>query len=198
MWSVTSRQNRTIFEEGDTNMLLEAYVMSSHISNLIYLFIMFFISYHHVLKSIWLEGKRNRRVDHLIHTVVIQYFPHLEIRHKRQERGMEGADLAETQRRQILTRAPETPLENIQKNDDLHFDVQSSNSNKIYKVNLGTTSYDCSDFPRIRMCTHIAAVRHFFWGAELGPHALVNTGAAHSPVPRDDRLPPPAAAAVDS
>src|SRR5216684_4641090 len=39
MWSMMSCQNHTIFEEGDTNMLLEAYVMSSHISNLIYLFI---------------------------------------------------------------------------------------------------------------------------------------------------------------
>src|SRR5258707_15387394 len=189
MWSAMSYQNHTIFEEGDTNMLLEAYVMSSHISNLIYLFIMFFISYHHVLKSIWLEGKRNRRVDHLMHTQKIQSLPHLEIRHKRQERGMEGADLAETQRRQILTRAPETPLENIRKNDDLHFDVQSSNSNKIYKVNLGTTSCDCSDFPRIRMCKHIAAVVHFFWGAELGPQALVNMCASSSPGPHDSTIP---------
>src|SRR5260370_15518702 len=147
-------------------MLLEAYVMSSHISNLIYLFIMFLISYHHVLKSIWLEGKRNRRVDHLIHTVVIQYFPHLEIRLKRQERGMEGAHLAETRHRQILTRAPKTPLENIRKNDDLHFDVQSSNSNKIYKVNLGTTSCDCRDFPRIRIGKHIAAVVPVLWRAD--------------------------------
>jgi len=177
MWSAASCQNCTIFEEGDTNMLLEAYVMSSHISNLIYLFIMFFISYHHVLKSIWLEGKRNRRVDHLIHTLVIQYLPHLEIRHKRQERGMEGADLAEMRRRQILTHAPETPLENIRKNDDLHFDVQSSNSNKIYKVNLGTTSCACSDFPHICMCKHIVAFVHLFFGADLRPQALVFFGA---------------------
>jgi MULE transposase domain len=28
MWSATSRQNRTVFEEGDTNMLLEAYVIT--------------------------------------------------------------------------------------------------------------------------------------------------------------------------
>ena len=29
MWSAMSRQNRTIFEEGDTNMLLESYVISN-------------------------------------------------------------------------------------------------------------------------------------------------------------------------
>ncbi len=28
MWSAVSRQNRTIFEEGDTNMLLEVYVIT--------------------------------------------------------------------------------------------------------------------------------------------------------------------------
>ena len=66
-----------------------------------------------MLKSIWLEGKRNRRMDHLIHTLVTQYLPHMEIRHKWQERGMEGANLAETHCRQILMRAPETPVEKI-------------------------------------------------------------------------------------
>jgi len=29
MWSAMSHQNRTIFEEGDTNMLLESYVISN-------------------------------------------------------------------------------------------------------------------------------------------------------------------------
>jgi hypothetical protein len=31
MWSGVFRQNHTIFEEGDTNMLLEAYVQRSHL-----------------------------------------------------------------------------------------------------------------------------------------------------------------------
>jgi hypothetical protein len=31
MWSAVSRQNRTIFEEGDTNMLLESYVITHFI-----------------------------------------------------------------------------------------------------------------------------------------------------------------------
>src|SRR5258708_5734202 len=111
---------------------------------------------------------------------------------------MEGANLAKTRRRQILMCIPATPLENIQKNDDLHFDVQSSNSNKFYKVNLGTTSYDCSDFPRIRMCKHIAAVVHFFGGADLGPQALVNMGASSSPVQRDGSVPHMDDSAIDS
>jgi len=76
-----------------------------------------------VLKSIWLEGKRNRRVDHLIHTLVMEFLPEVEIRHKRQMLGMEGLNLAEKRRRQIQTRAPETPLSKIEKIDDLHFKV---------------------------------------------------------------------------
>jgi hypothetical protein len=48
-----------------------------------------------VLKSIWLEGKRNQRVDHLIHTLVMEFLPDLEICHKQQMLGMEGLNLAE-------------------------------------------------------------------------------------------------------
>src|SRR5258708_4322989 len=137
------------------------------------------------MKCIWLDGKRNRRVDHLIHTLVTQYLPHMEICHKRQERGMEGANLAETRHRQILMHAPETPVEKIRKNDNLHFDVQSSNSNIIYQVNLGTTTCSCSDFPHVRLCKHIAAVLHFFWRADPGPPPPVNTGTSSLPVQRD-------------
>jgi hypothetical protein len=136
-----------------------------------------------VLKSIWLEGKRNRRVDHLIHTLVMEFLPEVEIRHKRQMLGMEGLNLAEKRRRQIQTRAPETPLSKIEKIDDLHFEVQSSSSNKHYQINLDTTTCNCSDFPRIRLCKHIAAVVHFFGGAELGPQPPVNASASKSVAP---------------
>src|SRR5260370_40190047 len=114
----------------------------------------------------------------------------MEIRHKRQERGMEGANLAETRRRQILMRAPETPVEKIRKNDDLHFDVQSSNSNIIYQVNLGTTTCSCSDFPRVRLCKHIAAVLHFFGGGDPRPQTPVNPGASIFPGQPDGSTPP--------
>ncbi len=122
-----------------------------------------------MLKSIWLEGKRNRRVDHLIHTLVNEYLPDLEFRHKRQALGMEGLNLAEKRRRQILRRAPETPVEKILKIDDSHFEVQSSNSNKLYQIDLGTKTCNCIDFPRVHLCKHIAAVAHFFGGADLVP-----------------------------
>ena len=98
---------------------------------------------------------------------------------------MEGANLAKTRCQQILMCTPKTPVEKIRKNDNLHFDVQSSNSNIIYQVNLGTTTCSCSDFPRVRLCKHIAAVLHFFGGADPGPQPPVNAGASSSPVQRD-------------
>jgi hypothetical protein len=108
-------------------------------------------------------------MDHLIHMLVKEYLPDLEHRHKRQTLGMEGLNLAEKRRRQILMRAPETPVEKIKKIDDLHFEVQSSRSLECYQIDLSTMICNCKDFPNISLCKHIAAVVHFFGGADLGP-----------------------------
>ena len=108
-------------------------------------------------------------MDHLIHMLVKEFLPDIEHHHKRQTLGMEGPNLAEKRRREILTRAPETPVEKIKKIDDLHFEVQSSNSLKYYQVDLSTITCTCNDFPNIRLCKHIAAIVHFFGGADLGP-----------------------------
>src|ERR1700733_1105347 len=108
-------------------------------------------------------------MDHLIHLLVKEYLPEIEHSHKRQTLGMEGPNLAEERRQQILSRAPETPLAKIKKIDDLHFEVQSSNSSKSYRINLDTKTCNCFDFPNISLCKHIAAIVHFFGGADLGP-----------------------------
>ncbi|KAH8980321.1 hypothetical protein EDB92DRAFT_1777684, partial [Lactarius akahatsu] len=85
LWSGASRQNRTIFQEGDTNMLIEAY--------------------HHVLKSKWLDGKRNRHADHLIHVLINDMLPNYIARCDSQEKGFQGPDLANKRRKEILARA---------------------------------------------------------------------------------------------
>ncbi len=105
------------------------------------------LRYHHVLKSIWLDGKRNQHMDHLVHTLVVEFILDLEMCHKRQELGMNGGDLAEKCHQLILRHAPETPLTQIRKIDDLHFEVQSSNSSNLYQINLVTTTCSCNDFP---------------------------------------------------
>jgi hypothetical protein len=68
-----------------------------------------------VLKSIWLEGKRNQHIDHLIHTLVMEFLPDLEFCHKWQTLGMEGPNLAEKHHQQILMHTPETPLTKIER-----------------------------------------------------------------------------------
>ena len=113
-------------------------------------------------------------MNHLIHMLVKEFLPDVEHRHKRQVLGMEGPNLAKECRRQILRRAPETPLENIKKIDDTHFEVQSSNSKSYYQTDLSTISCDCKDFPSISLCKHIATIIHFFGGPDLRPQSPGN------------------------
>jgi hypothetical protein len=91
---------------------------------------------------------------------------------------MHSEDLAEQCCQQILRCAPKTPLTQIRKIDDLHFKVQSSNSNKFYNIDLVTTTCSCSDFPCIQLCKHIVAMVHFSGEANLGPQPLDNVGSA--------------------
>ncbi|KAH9000048.1 hypothetical protein EDB92DRAFT_1756184, partial [Lactarius akahatsu] len=81
LWAGIARKNRTIFQEGDTNMLIEVY--------------------HHVLKSKWLEGKRNCHVDYLIHRLVILMLLDYESKHNCWEKGFEGPDLAKKRHAEI-------------------------------------------------------------------------------------------------
>jgi len=63
--------------------------------------------------------------------------------------------------------------------------VQSSDSLKVYNIDLVTKVCNCSDFPRIRLCKHLAAVDHFFGGADLGPQPPDNTSDDKSPAQQD-------------
>ncbi|KAJ7102622.1 hypothetical protein B0H15DRAFT_762019, partial [Mycena belliarum] len=81
LWSGVYRQDRTIFELSDTNMLVEAW--------------------HHVLKSKHLQGKRGRRVDNLIHTLINVALPHYIAGHRAQEFGFQGPDLEVRERIEI-------------------------------------------------------------------------------------------------
>ena len=150
-----------------------------------------------MLKDYHLDGKRNRRVDHLIHTLVNEMLPTYEDHHKRQKLGMQGPNLAEKRWKDILARAPETPLERIKEIAESRFEVQSTSSEKLYEVNLLTYTCTCLNFPHIKLCKHVAAVVHFFGGdlkvAELGPPAPVNASASElepdvpkSPAQEDD------------
>jgi hypothetical protein len=92
--------------------------------------------------------------------------------------GMQGANLAEKRRKEILARAPKIPLEQIKEIDQSHFEVQSTSSENTYEVNLLTYACMCSNFPCIQLCKHIAATMHFFFGGGVGPWAPVNESAS--------------------
>ncbi|KAJ7113249.1 hypothetical protein C8R43DRAFT_832977, partial [Mycena crocata] len=82
MWSGMYRTERSLFEACDTNMLLEAW--------------------HHVLKWKFLEGKRNRRVDHLLDVLVNRVVPYHALKQRRQNNGFEGDDIEVKKRQDIL------------------------------------------------------------------------------------------------
>ncbi|KAJ7175419.1 hypothetical protein C8R46DRAFT_890736, partial [Mycena filopes] len=73
MWAGVHRTGRNIFEACDTNMLVEAW--------------------HHVLKGKFLHGKRNRRLDHLLSTLLNEVLPYYALKQRRQAIGFEGPDI---------------------------------------------------------------------------------------------------------
>lgn len=93
MWSAVHRVDRDIFEEGDTNMLVEAW--------------------HHVLKGKFLDGKRNRRLDTLVCILHDDVIRHYKLRYHRQLHGFEGPDLEAQERIQVAERAREIAREDV-------------------------------------------------------------------------------------
>ncbi|KAJ7806692.1 hypothetical protein B0H14DRAFT_2227243, partial [Mycena olivaceomarginata] len=82
MWSAIYRTPRSIFEDCDTNMPIEAW--------------------HHVLKDKFLEGKRNRRLDHLLNTLLHAVLPYYSQKQRRQDLGLEGPDAEVLKRQDIV------------------------------------------------------------------------------------------------
>ena len=70
-------------------------------------------SWHHLLKGNFMQGKRNRHLDHLIHILIDQAVPYFIQRHRRQENGFEGPDLEVKKRIEIEAHAKSIPLQHI-------------------------------------------------------------------------------------
>ncbi|KAF8956366.1 hypothetical protein BDZ97DRAFT_1645896, partial [Flammula alnicola] len=73
MWAAVYRKGRTVYELSDTNMLIEAW--------------------HHVFKGKFLEGRRSRRMDHLVYVLVEQVVEYYGTKGRRQINGFEGPNL---------------------------------------------------------------------------------------------------------
>ncbi|KAJ7079163.1 hypothetical protein B0H15DRAFT_788251 [Mycena belliarum] len=143
MWSAIYRTPRSILEACDTNMLIEAW--------------------HHVLKFKFLLGKRNRRLDHLLNTLVNGVLPYYALKQRRQELGFEGPDIEIKKRQDIIKRSKVYVKEDIQHIDDSRYLVPSqSDPSKLYDVDIETYTCNCLDYPLICYCKHLCAVQELF------------------------------------
>ncbi|KAJ7779485.1 hypothetical protein DFH07DRAFT_730176, partial [Mycena maculata] len=85
MWSAVYRTPRSMLEDCDTNMLIEAW--------------------HSVLKCKFFHGKRNRRLDHLLYILLHGVLPYYALKQRRQDLGFEGPDMEVKKRREIVQRS---------------------------------------------------------------------------------------------
>lgn len=93
MWSAVYRVGRSIFEDCDTNMLIEAW--------------------HHVLKGKFLCGKRNRRADHLIHCLIEEVVPYYRAKKRDEDHGFAGGNLEMNRRKEITVRAQDITVKDV-------------------------------------------------------------------------------------
>src|SRR5258708_4652662 len=120
--------------------------------------------WHHLLKGNFMEGKRNRRLDHLIYILVDQAIPYFVQRHHRQEAGFEGPDLEVKRRLKIEEHAQSIPSTQITQDIDQGvFFVQLQSKPQVqYQIDLNAYDCDCIDFPAICFCKHICAIQYHF------------------------------------
>jgi hypothetical protein len=88
---------------------------------------------------------------------------HYEPRHRAQQIGFEGPDLAEKHRCAVLASAKTISLDLIRCVGDTQFRVASqSNLGRCYLVDIQRLICDCPDFPRVRFCKHLCAVKIWY------------------------------------
>jgi len=154
-WSMIGRKHQSIFEEGNTNMLVKAYVvylLSKKIK-------LINLRYHHVLKTHCLGSKRNRHVDYIIQALVLDFLPEIQTQLSRQAIKLEGPNLEAAHHKQILRITRNISPDSIHQIGDAKFFVASESCpGHHYTINLNQLNCDCYDFPRIWHCKHIAAI----------------------------------------
>lgn len=125
-------------------------------------------SYHHVLKTMWLDGKHNRHADRLVYTLLVDMHPYYETRCRSQELGFSSLNLAQKRCKEILMKNLEINADSIRALGDNCYYVQSATvPSHNYVVDLSKLSCDCPDWPRIKLCKHVSSVAHFFGSGNL-------------------------------
>ncbi|KAJ7331448.1 hypothetical protein DFH08DRAFT_651061, partial [Mycena albidolilacea] len=155
-----------IFEMCDTNKLVEAW--------------------HHFLKGKFLQGKRNRRIDHLLHILVEQVLLYYSLKQRRQDLGFEGPDVEVKKRQDIKRRSQVYVKDDIKQVKDTKYLVPSQSSpSKLYEVDINTYTCNYLNFPLIAYCKHICAVQRLFDEAsdQAAATSQVPDPSAPSPTP---------------
>ncbi|KAJ7818247.1 hypothetical protein B0H13DRAFT_1922384 [Mycena leptocephala] len=119
--------------------------------------------WHHVLNGKFFHGKRNRRLDHLLSTLLTEVLPYYALKQRRQELGFEGPDIEVKKRQDITKRSKVYRKENIQQITHNKFIVPSkSDPTKVYEVDIDTYTCTCLDYPLISYCKHLCVVQALF------------------------------------
>ena len=87
-----------------------------------------------MLKSHWLDGKRQRWIDHVIVMLVMGMVTYYENRHNHQIVGLNRKDLVAERQEEILECAADIPSDSIQRFDHTHFYVTSRSWPGLYHV----------------------------------------------------------------
>ena len=112
-----------------------------------------------MLKSHWLDGKCQHRIDHVIVTLVNGMVSYYKNRHKHQIVSLNGKDLVMECQEEILECSADIPSDSIQRLDHTQYRIASKSCPGLYHtVELHRSTCECEDFPRIQFCRHIAAI----------------------------------------
>ena len=97
-----------------------------------------------------MDGKRNRRIDHLVHTLVNDIDAHFQNVYMRQTVGLDGPDLVGKQHWEILASAGKISHDSIQQLEPMQFHVASqSHPGTYYVINLDLVNCNYKNFPHI-------------------------------------------------
>jgi hypothetical protein len=110
-----------------------------------------------------LQGRRNRRIDHLLYILTEKAVPYFAAKHRRQELGFEGLDLELTRWKDLEKAAQEIAKSDIEESKDGSYRVRSlTDRERWYNVDVSAPHCECLSFPHLSFCKHIAAIQHHF------------------------------------
>jgi hypothetical protein len=110
-----------------------------------------------------LGGKRGRRIDNLINTLINIAIPHYIAGHRAQEFGFQGLNLEVREQIKIKAKGELIPPEDIKEVETGKiFEVRSqTDRTRYYTINVGdNTCSPCPSFPLISFCKHMCAVQN--------------------------------------